>query len=119
MAPLSSRDRRHRLFYPQFRGPDRNFHFGCRGPHLRAGPVSSWQMNLKTVLVDIPPTLMKQPNNMFDLDHAIAEWRSQMRTAGIKTSVPMDELENHLRDDVQQQMQSGASAEDAFGAAAR
>jgi hypothetical protein len=54
---------------------------------------------------------------MFNLDHAIAEWRRQMLAAGIKTPVPLNELENHLRDDVEQQMRSGSSAQQAFQAA--
>jgi leader peptidase (prepilin peptidase)/N-methyltransferase len=54
---------------------------------------------------------------MFDLDHAIAEWRRQMLAAGIKTPMPLEELESHLRDDVEQQVQSGSSAQQAFDAA--
>jgi leader peptidase (prepilin peptidase)/N-methyltransferase len=56
-------------------------------------------------------------NNMFDLDEAIAEWRKQMLAAGIKTPVPLEELESHLRDDVEQQVQSGIDAQQAFEAA--
>jgi hypothetical protein len=51
---------------------------------------------------------------MFNLEQAIAEWRRQMRAAGIKTPVPMEELENHLREDIETQMHSGFSAESAF-----
>jgi leader peptidase (prepilin peptidase)/N-methyltransferase len=53
---------------------------------------------------------------MFNLDQAIAEWRRQMLAAGIKTPVPLDELENHLRDDVEQQVQSGSEEQQAFEA---
>jgi hypothetical protein len=56
-------------------------------------------------------------NNMFDLEQAITEWRQQMLAAGIKTPVPLEELENHLREDIERQMKSGLDAEKAFGAA--
>ena len=42
-----------------------------------------------------------------------------MLTAGIKTPVPLEELEIHLREDTAQQMQSGLSAQQAFGIAAK
>ncbi len=54
---------------------------------------------------------------MFNLNEKIADWRRQMLAAGIKTPVPLDELEGHLRDDVEQQMRSGLSAQQAFEAA--
>jgi uncharacterized integral membrane protein len=54
---------------------------------------------------------------MFKLDTAITEWRRQMLAAGIKTPVPLEELESHLRDDMEQQMRSGLSAQRAFEAA--
>jgi hypothetical protein len=54
---------------------------------------------------------------MFDLDHTISEWRRQMQAGGIKTVSALDELESHLRDDVERQMQSGSSAQKAIEAA--
>ena len=39
---------------------------------------------------------------MFDLEQAIAEWRKQMLAAGIKAPVPLDELESHLREEVEE-----------------
>ena len=51
---------------------------------------------------------------MFDLEKAIAEWRRQMLAAGIKTPVPLEELESHLREDIERQMKSGLSAQRAF-----
>jgi leader peptidase (prepilin peptidase)/N-methyltransferase len=51
---------------------------------------------------------------MFNLDKAIAEWRHRMLAAGIKTPVPLDELESHLRDDVEHQMKSGSDAQRSF-----
>lgn len=56
---------------------------------------------------------------MLNLDERIAEWRRQMLAAGIKTPVPLDELESHLREEVEQQLQSGLSAQEAFEAAVR
>jgi len=51
---------------------------------------------------------------MFDLEQSIAGWRRQMLAAGIKAPVPMEELETHLREDVEQQMKSGLGAQQAF-----
>ena len=54
---------------------------------------------------------------MFNLDQAIAEWRRQMLAGGINTPVPLDELESHLREDVEQQVQAGVDPLQAFDAA--
>ena len=54
---------------------------------------------------------------MFNLEQAIVEWRQRMLAAGIKTPVPLEELESHLREDVEQQMRSGFSEQEAFGSA--
>jgi leader peptidase (prepilin peptidase)/N-methyltransferase len=51
---------------------------------------------------------------MFNLEQSIANWRRQMLAAGIKTPVPLEELEGHLREDVEQQMRSGLNAQQAF-----
>jgi hypothetical protein len=51
---------------------------------------------------------------MFELEQSIAEWRRQMLAAGIKSPVPLDELELHLRDDIERQMKSGRSKAEAF-----
>jgi hypothetical protein len=51
---------------------------------------------------------------MFNLDQAILEWRRQMLAADIKSPVPLDELETHLRDEIEQQAKSGLSGAEAF-----
>ena|SRR6185437_11752308 len=51
---------------------------------------------------------------MFDIDQVISEWRRQMAAAGIKSPEALDELESHLRDEVGQQVRSGANARQAF-----
>jgi uncharacterized membrane protein YhaH (DUF805 family) len=51
---------------------------------------------------------------MFDLEKAIADWRRQMLAAGIKTPVPLEELEIHVRDEIELQMKSGLNLEKAF-----
>jgi len=56
---------------------------------------------------------------MFDLEQFIAEWRRQMRAAGIQTPVPLEELESHLREDVERQMKSGLKAQEAFEVSVR
>jgi hypothetical protein len=56
---------------------------------------------------------------MFNLEHAISEWRRQMTAGGIKTAPVLDELESHLREDVDRQIRSGIDAEKAFAAAVK
>jgi hypothetical protein len=56
---------------------------------------------------------------MFNLEQSITAWRQQMLAAGIKIPAPLEELESHLRDDVEQQIRSGLSAQQAFEAAAK
>jgi len=58
-------------------------------------------------------------NNLFDLEQAISQWRQQMMTAGIKAPVPLEELESHLRDEIEQQSKAGRSEAGAFEAAVR
>ena len=51
---------------------------------------------------------------MFDLEQSIAQWRQRMLAAGIKAPVPLEELESHLREDVERQMRPGLGAQQAF-----
>lgn len=51
---------------------------------------------------------------MFNLEKSITGWRRQMLAAGVKSPVPLDELENHLRDEITQQMKSGRTEAEAF-----
>jgi hypothetical protein len=54
---------------------------------------------------------------MFNLENSIIEWRRQMIAAGVKDTNVLDELESHLREDVESRMAAGAGAEQAFEAA--
>ncbi|HWX18389.1 MAG TPA: Clp protease N-terminal domain-containing protein [Candidatus Binatia bacterium] len=54
---------------------------------------------------------------MFNLDQAIAQWRQQMLSAGIKSPDVLDELETHLRDEIQRQIHLGADEQHAYQAA--
>ena len=54
---------------------------------------------------------------MFNLEQAIKEWRQQQSAAGIQTPVPMEELESHLRDEIERLTESGLSEAEAFPAA--
>jgi hypothetical protein len=54
---------------------------------------------------------------MFDLEQSVAEWRKQMLAAGIKTPVPLEELECHLREEIERQMKTGSNQPDAFTSA--
>lgn len=51
---------------------------------------------------------------MPDLEQEIAEWRRQMVGGGIKSMRVLDELESHLRDDVEEQVREGGTAQRAF-----
>jgi hypothetical protein len=54
---------------------------------------------------------------MRDLDEKIAAWRTRMAAGGIKTPAVLDELEAHLREDVERQMRTGHDEGEAFEAA--
>lgn len=51
---------------------------------------------------------------MFDLEKAIAHWRGQMGAAGIRAPATLDELENHLREAIVEQIQKGSNERQAF-----
>jgi hypothetical protein len=51
---------------------------------------------------------------MFDLENSISDWRKQMLAAGIKTPVPLEELENHLRHEIQRQIKLELNEQRAF-----
>jgi len=51
---------------------------------------------------------------MFDIEKSIADWRRQMLAAGLKTPVPLEELEIHLREEIEGQMETGAHPQQAF-----
>jgi hypothetical protein len=51
---------------------------------------------------------------MFDLEKSIADWRQQMLAAGIKMPVPLEELEIHLREEIERQVKSGLNEQNAF-----
>jgi hypothetical protein len=54
---------------------------------------------------------------MFDLEQAIAEWRRRMAAGGLESSELLDELESHLRDDIERQVRLGADGRHAYEAA--
>jgi hypothetical protein len=54
---------------------------------------------------------------MFDLEQSIAEWRQRMLAAGIQP-VPLEELESHLREEIEELVEAGAPEERAFRMAA-
>jgi hypothetical protein len=56
---------------------------------------------------------------MFNLEQSIVDWRQQMLAAGIKTSGPLEELEIHLREEIDRQMKSGLDESKAFDSALR
>jgi hypothetical protein len=55
---------------------------------------------------------------MFNVEKSISEWRKQMLAAGIKTPAPLAELEIHLREEIERQVKSGLSEQNAFEIAA-
>jgi len=60
---------------------------------------------------------MKSGDNTINIELSIVEWRRQMLAAGIKSPVPLDELENHLREEIEREMKSGLNTSQAFAAA--
>lgn len=56
---------------------------------------------------------------MFDLERAIVNWRQNMSSGGINSPEVIEELEAHLREDIEQKMAAGADAEAAFEAATK
>jgi hypothetical protein len=56
---------------------------------------------------------------MFNLDQAISEWRRQMLATGVKALDILDELESHLREAIDEQIQAGSNPEQAFEIAVR
>jgi hypothetical protein len=53
---------------------------------------------------------------MFELERAISDWRREMQCRGIKGAEALDELESHLRDDLEEQVRSGMQIQQAFDA---
>jgi hypothetical protein len=53
---------------------------------------------------------------MFNLEQAVTDWRKQMLAASIKTPVPLEELESHLREEIERQAEAGLSEMKAFKA---
>jgi hypothetical protein len=51
---------------------------------------------------------------MFNLDQAISEWRRRMMATGVKALDILDELESHLRENIDEQMQAGSNPEEAL-----
>lgn len=51
---------------------------------------------------------------MFDVEKAITEWRNQVRKVGVKSARILDELETHLREDIDVQTREGSEPEQAF-----
>ncbi len=49
-----------------------------------------------------------------NIEANITEWRRRMRTAGIQSPVPLEELEEHLREEMEQQLKSGKREAEAF-----
>ena len=54
---------------------------------------------------------------MFNLEEKISAWRQQMLAAGIQSPVPLEELEIHLREDIERRLQSGSNTRQAFESA--
>jgi len=56
---------------------------------------------------------------MFNLDQAISEWRRQMLATGVKAFDILDELESHLRENIDEQILAGSNPQQAFEIAVR
>lgn len=51
---------------------------------------------------------------MFKLTQAITKWRNEMAAQGVRSRDILDELENHLREDVAAQIRAGTNPAEAF-----
>jgi hypothetical protein len=51
---------------------------------------------------------------MFDLEGSIAVWRRQMLAAGVPAPGPLEELELHMRDEIERQLKLGSTESRAF-----
>jgi len=51
---------------------------------------------------------------MFNLEQSISDWRQKMLANGIQSPVPLDELESHLREEIEQLTRSGLDVPNAF-----
>jgi hypothetical protein len=56
---------------------------------------------------------------MHKLEEKILNWRKQMAAGGLKSPAVLDELESHLREDVEHELKSGSGDAKAFEAATR
>jgi len=54
-----------------------------------------------------------------NLEANITAWRQQMQVAGIQSPVPLEELEGHLREEIEAQVKLGMSEAEAFEVAVR
>ena len=54
---------------------------------------------------------------MFSLEQSILGWRKQMLAAGIKSPVLLEELEIHLRDEIERQIKPGMNEQESFNSA--
>jgi len=54
---------------------------------------------------------------MIDLEQSITEWRKQMLAAGIKMPVPLEELEIHLREEIERRTKLELSEQEIFNSA--
>jgi hypothetical protein len=56
---------------------------------------------------------------MFELEKSVSAWRHQLKAGGVTSATSLDELENHLREEIARQGLTGVSVEHAFEAAVR
>lgn len=56
---------------------------------------------------------------MFDLEQSIADWRQKMRAGGIASQPILDELESHLRREVEERAKTGSDGRESFDLAVR
>ena len=54
---------------------------------------------------------------MFNLEEKITDWRKQMLATGIQAPVPLEELEIHLREEIERQMKFELNEAEAFNSA--
>ena len=53
-------------------------------------------------------------SNPFDLEQRIVDWRRQLARSGLNSAEALDELESHLREQIDRLLQSGKADQEAF-----
>ena len=91
--------------------------WACVISMLGVAAIASWYWQKRSATYGSDAIHSRKMTNMFDLEKSISSWRQQMLAVGIQSPVPLEELEIHLREEIERQMRSGTEAQPAIEAA--